>query len=42
MIQAGDAGVADLIGHQSIVVSREALKQVEERARETKDGKDKG
>jgi len=36
VIQASQVAVADLIGHASLVVSQEALKQVEKRAAEEK------
>jgi large subunit ribosomal protein L4 len=36
VMQASEVGVADLIGHQSLVLSQPALGQVEERAKETK------
>ena len=34
VMRAGDAGVADIVGHASLVLSEEALKQIEARASE--------
>ena len=36
VMRASDVGVADIIGHQSLVVSQAALGQVEDRAKEAK------
>jgi large subunit ribosomal protein L4 len=36
VMQASEVGVADLIGHQSLVLSQTALEQVEQRAKEAK------
>ncbi len=36
VMQASEVGVADVIGHQSLVLSQTALEQVEERAKESK------
>jgi large subunit ribosomal protein L4 len=38
VMRAGDVGVADLIGHASLVVSQTALEELTRRASEGKDG----
>jgi large subunit ribosomal protein L4 len=38
VMQSSEVGVADVIGHQSLVISQTALEQLTRRASEGKDG----
>jgi large subunit ribosomal protein L4 len=38
VMQSSEVGVADVIGHQSLVISQTALEQLTQRASEGKDG----